>query len=364
MDATTDQTTTGANEKQRSSGPEPVWTFRGYQMRPAEFNTAMVHYYRAEIQRSNVWRQRLDNTTNWAVVAAGAALSFTLSDPTHHYGVIILDTLLVTLFLWIEARRYRYYELWSYRTRLMETDFFAAMLVPPFAPHPEWAESLADNLLSPEFPISMWEAFGRRFRRNYMWIFMVLGLAWLLKSFIHPTPAMSVPEFMERLALGPIPGWIMLAAGLVYNGAIFLIGLATAGLQRASGEVLPKYGEFPLLSSLLRTVQFRDGTPAPEAARPAVRPQPSKRQQLLCLIISAQPQAIASRIMKDMRRGVTALHGKGMYADQDRDVLMVAATVTEMARLKDAVRAEDPNAFVIVAPAQEILGRGFQPLET
>jgi uncharacterized membrane protein len=103
---------------------EPVWTFRGYAMRPAEFNTAMVHFYRGEIQRSNTWRMRLDNTTNWAVVAAGAAISFALSDPNHHYGVIILDTLLVTLFLWIEARRYRYYELWSHRVRLMETDFF------------------------------------------------------------------------------------------------------------------------------------------------------------------------------------------------------------------------------------------------
>ena len=103
-------------------------------MRPAEFNTAMVHYYRAEIQRSNIWRTRLDATTNWAVVATGAAISFALASPENHYAVIILNTLLVTIFLWIEARRYRYYELWAHRTRLMETDFFAAMLVPPFAP--------------------------------------------------------------------------------------------------------------------------------------------------------------------------------------------------------------------------------------
>ena len=86
---------------------EAVWTFRGYQMRPAEFNTAMVHFYRGEIQRANTWRNRLDTTTNWAVVATGAAISFALSNPANHYGVIILNTLLVTLFLWIEARRYR-----------------------------------------------------------------------------------------------------------------------------------------------------------------------------------------------------------------------------------------------------------------
>src|SRR3989337_423004 len=156
---------------------QPVWTSRGYQIRPGEFSTAMVHFYRGEVQRSNTWRNRLDNTTNWAVVAAGAAISFALSDPTHHYGVIILNTLLVTLFLWIEARRYRYYELWSFRVRLMETDFFAPMLVPPFSPSPDWAESLAESLLHPDFPISMWEAFGRRFRRNYMWIYIILGVA-------------------------------------------------------------------------------------------------------------------------------------------------------------------------------------------
>jgi uncharacterized membrane protein len=177
---------------------DSVWTFRGYEMRPAEFNTAMVHFYRGEIQRSNMWRQRLDNTTNWAVITTGAALSFALSDPLHHYGVIILNTLLVTLFLWIEARRYRYYELWSSRVRLMETDFFAAMLVPPFGPHPDWAESLADSLLHPEFPISMWEAFGRRFRRNYMWLFMVLGVAWALKIYIHPDISLSWEQFLKN----------------------------------------------------------------------------------------------------------------------------------------------------------------------
>ena len=38
---------------------------------PADFNTAMVHFYRGEIQRSNIWRNRLDATTNWAVITGG-----------------------------------------------------------------------------------------------------------------------------------------------------------------------------------------------------------------------------------------------------------------------------------------------------
>jgi uncharacterized membrane protein len=352
-------------DKERGGVKEPVWRFRGYEMRPAEFNTAMVHLYRGELQRSNTWRTRLDNTTNWAVVTTGAAISFALSDPNHHYGVIILDTLLVTLFLWIEARRYRYYELWSHRIRLMETDFFGAMLVPPFAPHPEWAESLAESLLHPEFPISMWEAFGRRFRRNYMWIFLILGIAWALKSFLHPVAATTWVEFLDHSQLGPIPGWVMLLVGLIYNGALFVIGLGTAGLTQATGEVLPKYGEFPVLSELWHAMEVHEGVAPGEQPRRGEGPRPQRRrQQLLALIITAQPQAIADRILKEMRRGATALHGRGMYTQQEREVLLVAVTVTEMSQLKSLVRDMDPNAFVIVAPAQEILGRGFQPLAT
>jgi uncharacterized membrane protein len=348
-----------------SRSSEPVWTFRGYQMRPAEFSTAMVHFYRGEVQRSNTWRSRLDNTTNWAVVAAGAAISFALSDPGHHYGVIILDTFLVTLFLWIEARRYRYYELWSYRVRLMETDFFASMLVPPFAPSADWAESLADSLLKPDFPISMWEAFGRRFRRNYMWIFLILAGAWLLKSFLHPAPAASFADIVARSSLGPIPGWVMLVAGLVYNGALFAIGFATSGLTQASGEVLPKWGaDLPILSAVWRAMEVPETSTALKSGGQAAQRPSRKRQQLLALIISSNPKLIADRVLKEMKRGVTALHGRGMYAQQERDVLMIAVTVTEMQQLKAMVKADDPNAFIIVAPAQEILGRGFQSLET
>ena len=56
------------------------------------------------------------------------------------------------------------------------------------------------------------------------------------------------------------------------------------------------------------------------------------------------------------------LHGQGSYTKQERDVLMIAVTTTEMQHLKALVNAEDPNAFMIVTPALEIIGRGFQPM--
>ena len=351
---------------------EPVWTFRGYQMRPSEFNTAMVHYYRAEVQRANAWRTRLDTTTNWAVVTTGAGISFALSSPTNHFAVIILNTILVTIFLWMESRRYRYYELWSHRSRLMETEFFAPMLVPPFGPSAEWAESLAASLLRPEFPISMWEAVGRRLRRNYMWIFFVLGIAWTLKTYLHPSPAADFAEFLQRSALGAIPGWVVLTIGLVYNGLLFGIGIFTTGLQQAEGEVIAHWGnDVPILNKVWDAMEVHGEWDIPQqAAPPTTGPTKSpfawvgkhKRQQLLALIISSKAQAIADRVLKEMGRGVTGLEGRGMYTQQASQVLLIAATVTEMPQLKALVKLEDKDAFLIVTPAQEISGRGFAAL--
>lgn len=349
----------GTHDETTRSKNEPVWKFRGYEMRPSEFNTAMVHYYRAEIQRSNVWRTRLDTTTNWAVVATGAAISIAFSAPGIHFGVIILDMLLVLLFLTIEARRYRYYELWSLRTRLMETDFYAAMLVPPFAPHAGWAESLAETLLQPEFPISRWEAIGRRLRRNYLWIFLILYSALFLKLALHPTPARTWPTFVAHAALGPVPGQIMMLiiAGSIV--ALILMALLTAGLNQASGEILPKY-QVPLVDDLW---PGRERTNGGEKKGFLDSIHRRRRQQLLAIVVASNPQAIAERVLREMNRGATALHGRGMYLQQERDVLIIALTVTEVAHLKAIIREVDDHAFVTVVPAKEIVGEGFVPLE-
>src|SRR5690348_18380850 len=61
---------------------------------PAEFNTAMIHFYRGEVQRSNTWRNRLDTTTNWAVLTAGATLSFVFSSPNNPHFVIPINSIL------------------------------------------------------------------------------------------------------------------------------------------------------------------------------------------------------------------------------------------------------------------------------
>jgi uncharacterized membrane protein len=206
---------------------KPVWTYRGYQLGNDNFTTALVHLYRGEIQRANMWRNRLDVTTNWAVISTGAAITYAFGDAGAHHSVILLITVLVTLFLFIEARRLRYYELWSYRTRLLETDFFAAMLVPPFRPHPEWSDKLANSLLHPELPISMMTALGSRFRRNYMWIYLILAAAWLAKLVAFPIAITSWTQLPLRASIGRFPGWLVLLFWLAFYAALIVISLRT-----------------------------------------------------------------------------------------------------------------------------------------
>jgi uncharacterized membrane protein len=341
--------------KAQDEPEEPVWTYRGYKLKTGEFVTAMVHFFRAEIQRANVWRQRLDTTTNWAVVATGATLSIAFSQAGVHHAIIILNTLLVLWFLFIEARRYRYYELWSYRVRLMETDFYAAMLVPPFHPSPEWAESLAENLLTPSFPISMWEAFGRRLRRNYFWIFLILYASWVAKIWLFPEPANTVSEFVRRSAVGPVPGEVMIALGFLLYTSLALIAVATITMTRATGEVLPRFGDEGASAAPVMQGKWK-------GLRAFLAPR-HRRRQLLALVITSQTEAVSQRILSELGRGVTAMQGKGMYTGKERSILLCALTVTEVHNLKAAVATEDPQAFVIVSPAQEVLGRGFNPLE-
>lgn len=202
---------------------------------PTEFNTAMVHLYRGEIGRANTWRVRLDGTTNWAVLTTGATLSFAFSSAKNTHVMILINSLLILFFLYIEARRYMFYDLWRSRVRLMETEFFAEMLTPTaFNENDNWRQLLANDLLNPRFSIGLWQALGRRLRRNYIWIFGVLLASWVVKVIIHPETPKSLEDFFIRISIGPVPYWLVLLTGVFFNG--FLILLAITTMDRSSDE--------------------------------------------------------------------------------------------------------------------------------
>lgn len=229
-----------------------------------EFNAAMVHFYRGEVSRANTWRNRLDTTTNWAVLTTGATLSFAFSSPTNPHFVILINTVLVCFFLFMEARRYRYYEIWSSRVRMLETGYFSQLLMPDLPADDAWAHLLVEDLKTPHFNISEWEAVGRRLRRNYLWLFVLLAACWNLKVYIHPVPAYDFNAFIDKANIGVVPGEVVFMVGVFFNAGLFIFALATIRLQEATGEVLTERDFHPIQTvtdwTRAATTRRRDAT--------------------------------------------------------------------------------------------------------
>lgn len=189
---------------------------------------ALAHLYRGEVYRSTIWRTRLDNTTNWSVVTLGIALSVTYVDPAASPLPLLLVGVLVCMFLILESRRYRFFNVWRARCRWIETNFYAPMLLRSSRPEPGlWQDVLAKDYLTPQYHIGFWRAMGRRLRRNYMWIFSFQALAYAGKIVIHPAPIQSVDELFVRMAIGPIPGVAVLAALLTFHAAWIALAIST-----------------------------------------------------------------------------------------------------------------------------------------
>lgn len=79
-------------------------------------------------------------------------------------------------------------------------------------------------------------------------------------------------------------------------------------------------------------------------------------------IITDKPEDVATRILTVMERGVTEWTGKGMYTGRERHVLLCAVSRAEIVPLKSIIHEADPEAFVIIGKAQEVLGEGFRSL--
>ncbi len=77
-------------------------------------------------------------------------------------------------------------------------------------------------------------------------------------------------------------------------------------------------------------------------------------------IISDRPREIIEGIDRELERGVTILHGEGAYTGDQKQVLMCAFKQRQIVTLKRTVKECDPNAFLIVCEAHEVLGYGFR----
>jgi len=209
---------------------------------PGEFITVVAHYHRAEIARMAGWRDRIDRTTNWAITVVAAMLSVSLSTPTAHHGVLLFAMLLVLLLLVIEARRYRFFDVYRNRVRRLERNYFAQIFAPESGTTDEWVKALGEDLRRPLFLVSLRQAMSRRLRRNYCWMFLILLLAWLVRTMTTnlPTNASeerlvgSIGQWVRNAAIGPLPGWATIIIVAAFYGWILYTSLRT---PRSEGEL-------------------------------------------------------------------------------------------------------------------------------
>lgn len=182
-----------------------------------EATTLMTHYYRAEMTRMNAWRARLDLASNWSITVVAALLSVSLSTPTAHHGLALFGMVIILLLLFVEARRYRFYDVYRMRIRQFERHYFGQFFQadPKGGPEP-WLVMLAQDLRHPKFRITMMLALRRRLRRNYIWMFLILLCAWLVKIAspdLQPgvplDPSRPLASMLGHAAIGPMSGWFV-----------------------------------------------------------------------------------------------------------------------------------------------------------
>ena len=212
--------------------------------------TILAHYYRAEVQRSLAWRERLDLTTNWAVGATAAFLGFGFSHPEFPHAFFLFGVAIIYTLLLVEARRYRFYDAYEYRVRLLNQNFIYHVVangVLSEDPGLEeegvyWRAELASDLRYPQYKMNMTYALGRRIAANYIYLFSILMAGWLMKIKLHPRVISSWDDYLQQAAIGAIPGWFTFAFILLFFSHLLL--LLFKGLRARGGrDVLHPFRE-------------------------------------------------------------------------------------------------------------------------
>lgn len=203
-------------------------------------STILIHYYRAMIGRADTWRNRMDATTNWAIVVTAGMISFALGSAAVPHWSLAIVSLMTLSFLLLEARRLCFYNLWQHRALLLERGLIRPALLsseddPQLDPHAieiEFRRELAPHLGRTVPQMRLRKAIARRLRRVYGYLIGVQVLAWIVKLASHPTPATSVAQIVSRSAVGPIPGVAVAALVLGSFAAVLVFAGLVGGRSR------------------------------------------------------------------------------------------------------------------------------------
>ncbi|MEE2889410.1 MAG: DUF2270 domain-containing protein [Planctomycetota bacterium] len=209
---------------------------------PASNLQVLAHFYRGELSRANVWRQRMDATSHWAVVSTMAIVSLAYSAGETSIVLLPFCCLLLYLLLHIEARRYRYFDVWRMRVRMLEVHLMVpALLQDEPLSEGDWREVLCNDLLSPTYKMSRWEAIGRRLSRTYIWLFLIVLGSWLLLAWVRaPRDGELLHRLQQAFTYESIPpGYVILGMAVFYAYLLILL-IATSGKRQVNTEIRRK----------------------------------------------------------------------------------------------------------------------------
>jgi len=220
-----DDTVDPTTPEQREIGREMVDESTG-------LGSVMAHAYRGELGRVDTWRQRLDQTTTWAVTVMAAILTWAFSSPDNPHYILLIGIVVVTVFLGIEARRYRDYDVFRARVRMLQENLLATALDPSRdVEHTDWRVELSQDYREPMVKVSMQEALANRLRRVYLALLGVLLVAWVFRV----TAFAAREDWIETAAIARIQGLVVIAVVVAFYVALLAIALWPRERQ-AKGE--------------------------------------------------------------------------------------------------------------------------------
>lgn len=199
----------------------------------SDFLSLMGHAYRGELGRTTSWRTRIDRTTNWAVVMTASLLTWAFSSDSRPHYVVLVGVVMVTVFLGIETRRYRVYDIWRSRVRVLEENVFANALDSEGVEQTNWRELLSEDFREPKIKTPIIEAVSRRLRRIYFPLISVLILAWGIRLTVF---ASSSTGIVQTAAVGGIPGAVILGGVGTFYLAVAVVTFYPSR-RRAKGEL-------------------------------------------------------------------------------------------------------------------------------
>ncbi len=238
--------------------------------------------------------------------------------------------------------------------------------------HYLWELPIGSLTIAANIPLLLiaWWRLGRAFAARTL-----LGLA--LSSVVIDTLTVLVPPFSGDRLLAAIFGGVLTGTGL---GLILSRGATTGGAEVVARLLERRWPHIPIgkliflldggVIALSALVYGELESPLYAiilvyvASLITDRLVYGGRRGKTVLIISRRHNVITRRILEELRRGVTLLSGVGGFTGSAQQVILCAVRRTELFALKQVVSTADPEAFMLLLTADEVLGSGFSAMDT